>query len=240
MVTLSDCVKQAVDLSTGIQTRDNVLDRRLQQSHNIGNQFALALDSYQLIKFVSGNSAVEPTTIELLFDDNGTYNSGQLLVLKDGKPHNLMLSGRTMHTNGDWSTLCLPFDIDDFSGTPLDGFTVKELDTETASDGHVTGIEGSTLYLNFKDATRIEAGKPYVIKQNKLAVHRYTAMAGTAGINALISYDKLIDDNMSTVWNVAFSGSAYCEFRSYVPMRATSYTVTTGSRPSSSEPLLPS
>ena len=185
-----------------------------------------------LIKFVSGNSAVEPATIELLFDDNGTYNSGQLLVLKDGQPHNLMLSGRTIYTDGKWNTLCLPFDIDNFSGTPLEGFTVKELDTETAYSGHVTGVEGTTLYLNFKDATRIEAGKPYIVKSNELAVHRYTATAGTAGIQEVISYDKLIDGNTSTVWNVAFSGSAYCEFHSYVPMLATSYTETTGSRTS--------
>ena len=119
-----------------------------------------------LIKFVSSDSAVEPGAIELLYDDNGTYNSGQLLVLKDGHPHNLMLSGRTIHTDGKWNTLCLPFNIDDFSGTPLEGFTVKELDTETAYSGHVTGIDGETLYLNFKDASSIEAGKPYIVKKS--------------------------------------------------------------------------
>ena len=55
LVTLSDCVKQAMDLTTGIETRDNVLDWRLQQSHNIGNKFVLALDGYKLIEFVSAN-----------------------------------------------------------------------------------------------------------------------------------------------------------------------------------------
>ena len=52
-VTLSDSVKQTVDLTTGIQARYDILDRRLQQSHNIGDKFVLALDSYQLIKLVS-------------------------------------------------------------------------------------------------------------------------------------------------------------------------------------------
>ncbi|MBR7029730.1 MAG: leucine-rich repeat protein, partial [Prevotella sp.] len=121
-----------------------------------------------LIKFASDGKTVEPVDIEMLYDDNGTYNSGQLLALKDGRTHNLMLSGHTIHTDGKWDTLCLPFDIDDFSGTPLDGFAVKELDTETAHDGHVTGIDGMTLYLNFKDATRIEAGKPYIVKKSGL------------------------------------------------------------------------
>jgi hypothetical protein len=123
-----------------------------------------------LIKFVSDGQTVEPPVIEQLYDNNGTYNSGQLLVLKDGRTHNLMLSKRTLYTDGNWNTLCLPFDIDDFSGTPLDGFTVKELDTETLYDGHLTGIEGSTLYLNFKNSTRIEAGKPYIVKKSGQAI----------------------------------------------------------------------
>ncbi len=119
-----------------------------------------------LFRFASEGQTVEPAVIEQLFDDNdnGTYNRSQLLVLKDGQPHNLMLMGRTLYRDGYWNTLCLPFGIDNLSGTPLDGATVKELDTETAYDGHVTGVDGTTLYLNFKNATSIEAGKPYIVK----------------------------------------------------------------------------
>ena len=117
-----------------------------------------------LFRFASEGQTVEPAVIEQLFDDNGTYNREQLMSLKDGQPHDLMLMGRTLYRDGYWNTLCLPFGIDNLSGTPLDGATVKELDTETAYDGHVTGVEGTTLYLNFKDATRIEAGKPYIVK----------------------------------------------------------------------------
>ncbi len=52
-VTLSDSVKQAMNLTTSIQTRNNILDWRLEQSHNIGNEFVLALDRYELFQFVS-------------------------------------------------------------------------------------------------------------------------------------------------------------------------------------------
>ena len=52
-VTLSDSVKQSMDLTTSVQARYDSLDRRLQQSHNIGDKFVLALDSNQLIKLVS-------------------------------------------------------------------------------------------------------------------------------------------------------------------------------------------
>lgn len=43
--------------------------------------------------------------------------------------------------------------------------TLLELDTdENDSYEHVTGFENGTLYLNFKPANTIEAGKPYLIK----------------------------------------------------------------------------
>ena len=39
-----------------------------------------------------------------------------------------------------------------------------ELDTEAGSYAHTTGFDNGTMYLNFKSATSIEAGKPYIIK----------------------------------------------------------------------------
>lgn len=82
-----------------------------------------------------------------------------------GKTCNMVFSGRTLYCDGSWNTLCLPFSLASLEGTPLDGFTVKELDIDTEYNGHKTGISGSTLYLNFKDATAIEAGKPYIVKK---------------------------------------------------------------------------
>ena len=76
----------------------------------------------------------------------------------------LTLQDRTFYHDGYWNTLCLPFALATLTGTPLDGATVMELDTETAYNDHVTGLEGTTLYLNFKAATSIEAGKPYIVK----------------------------------------------------------------------------
>ena len=75
------------------------------------------------------------------------------------------LAERTFMADGRWTTLCLPFSLPSLVGTPLEDFTVKELDTSTAVDGHTTGLKDGTLYLNFKDATSIEAGKPYIVKK---------------------------------------------------------------------------
>lgn len=100
----------------------------------------------------------------------------------------VVLNDRTLYKDKKWNTLCLPFgvtdtDIDDghpaatggldgksFTGTPLEGATVMELDTEGSythtTGAHKTGLDADskTLYLNFKAVNEIEAGKPYIIK----------------------------------------------------------------------------
>ena len=45
IVTLSDSVKQTMNLATGVQARNNILDWRLQQCNNICDKLVLALDS---------------------------------------------------------------------------------------------------------------------------------------------------------------------------------------------------
>ena len=72
------------------------------------------------------------------------------------------LSDRTLYKDGYWNTLVLPFAISDFTGTPLEDATVKELLTTSNLDNN------GTLTLNFSDAlTAIEAGKPYIVKWSK-------------------------------------------------------------------------
>ena len=76
----------------------------------------------------------------------------------NGSVADVTLQGRTLTKDGNWNTLCLPFAINSFAGTPLEGATVKELDATLSS------LAGNTLTLKFKDATSIEAGKPYIVK----------------------------------------------------------------------------
>ncbi len=78
--------------------------------------------------------------------------------------YNVSIADRTLYTDNYWNTLCLPFSLSDFTGTPLEGAVVKELDIEGDYSGHKTGVEGNTLHLYFKEATSITAGKPYFVK----------------------------------------------------------------------------
>ena len=90
----------------------------------------------------------------------------ETIEANDGRIANVTVSGRTLYKDGDWNTLCLPFDIDDISTSPLVGATIMELDTEGEYDGHQTGFdaESGTLYLYFQEVDEIEAGVPYLIK----------------------------------------------------------------------------
>ena len=75
----------------------------------------------------------------------------------NGCEADVTLSGRTLYKDGAWNTLCLPFSVDNFTGTPLEGATVKTLAS--------TSFSGGTLTMTFSDdLTSIEAGKPYIVK----------------------------------------------------------------------------
>lgn len=66
---------------------------------------------------------------------------------------------RTFYKDGEWNTLCLPFAVAD-AKTAFDNAELREVDTEKSN--------GNTIV--FKEATAIEAGKPYLIKwANSLA-----------------------------------------------------------------------
>ncbi len=94
---------------------------------------------------------------DLILYDNA--DNSTTLADNKGKVVNVTLSGRTLYKNGSWNTLCLPFDIDDFTGTPLEGATVKRLVSSSFANG--------TLTLNFSDdMDNIEAGIPSIVKWN--------------------------------------------------------------------------
>ena len=112
-------------------------------------------------------------------------NTGMISLLSAAKSNDITLQGRTLWKDGNWNTLCLPFDMTSEQVTAqLAPDALMELDVEgyynvttgnpwpgnTSYDGYrQTGFDATsgTLYLYFKDATSITAGKPYIIKWNK-------------------------------------------------------------------------
>ena len=89
---------------------------------------------------------------EITLDENGDNN------VEAAENVNVTLK-RTFYKDGEWNTLCLPFAVAD-AKTAFDNAELREVDTEKSN--------GNTIV--FKEATAIEAGKPYLIKwANSLA-----------------------------------------------------------------------
>ncbi len=82
----------------------------------------------------------------IFLDENGDNN------VEAAENVNVTLK-RTFYKDGEWNTLCLPFAVAD-AKTAFDGAELREVDTEKSN--------GNTIV--FKEATAIEAGKPYLIK----------------------------------------------------------------------------
>lgn len=82
----------------------------------------------------------------IFLDENGDNN------VEAAENVNVTLK-RTFYKDGEWNTLCLPFAVAD-AKTAFDGAELREVDTQNSHDNTIV----------FKEATAIEAGKPYLIK----------------------------------------------------------------------------
>ena len=80
------------------------------------------------------------------------------LIKHDKNLTNVTLADRTLYKDGQWNTLCLPFDLADLTGTPLEGAIVKTLADASLIDGKLT--------IDFTDGTinGILAGYPFIVK----------------------------------------------------------------------------
>lgn len=101
------------------------------------------------------------TSIDLILVDN-SYNK-PIINAHHNLNANVTISGRTLYRDGDWNTLCLPFSLETFEDTPLEGATVMSLGNSGACN---TGFDAETgvLSLDFVEANEIEAGVPYIVK----------------------------------------------------------------------------
>ena len=96
----------------------------------------------------------------LTLTDNSDNNDAISDAADSGDSYKVVLYGRTLYKDESWNTICLPFSLASFTGTPLEGAVVKTLISTDFSNG--------TLTMNFSDdQTSITAGKPYIVKWAK-------------------------------------------------------------------------
>ena len=123
-------------------------------------QRSIILRWWLLVFFVSLAVTHRTQAQELTLYDNNSNNS-TIITNNNGQTRNVTFSGRTIYSDGDWNTLCLPFNMSEsqIASSPLAGYTIKSLDgTQSNLDGN------GKLTLRFNTATTIEAGRPYIVK----------------------------------------------------------------------------
>ena len=163
----------------------------------------------------SGSTSEKPyvrviETTPLVLQDNTDNASAIAEAAGDARLCTVTLDGRNLYKDGAWNTLCLPFDVDQFYGTHLDGATVMELDTDgkytangtldNESGTLQTGLDANTgmLYLYFKSATSIKAGKPYIVKWETTGdavenpIFYGVTIANAAPVDNIVSHDGAI------------------------------------------------
>ena len=94
--------------------------------------------------------------------DNSTALALMAAVPEKFGTYSVSLNGRTLYKDGDWNTLCLPFDVTVGSGQ-MEGATAMTLNGSTSGFDSESGV----LTLNFDNVTEgntIAAGTPFIIK----------------------------------------------------------------------------
>jgi hypothetical protein len=127
--------------------------------------FSDCVETYQAKASTMGANVNDIVAIEGIALADAADNSA-LITAADGYALDVTLQGRTLWKDGDWNTLCLPFDVSITSGTLSgNGVVAMTLDNTTS------GLSGTTLTLNFNavsttgdQAGLIPAGTPFIIK----------------------------------------------------------------------------
>lgn len=108
---------------------------------------------------------------------NDTVNNSKLLEANDNKSTPVILS-RTLLAD-TWNTFCVPFDIDLKDGK-INGIEVNVMEYDRTTD-HT---------INFKNATKIEAGKAYLIKPKKDIKDPVFSDVTIKNVTPIVSGDK--------------------------------------------------
>lgn len=147
---------------------------------------------------ICGNTATQSITSGCLYTGgtssspivnltlHATADNTTALADVDGQTRNVLLEGLTLHPDGLWNTICLPFDIPPAAEglSPIAGATVKELSAIT--------LTHDTLTLTFTDTPAVKAGQPYIVRWDALPVEGLTNPVFLAAtIQASLGRDSL-------------------------------------------------
>ncbi len=110
------------------------------------------------LKFVDEGDDRPQAVLKATICEEVDYNDGSAntVSINDNKCI-VTLNDRTIYKDGNWNTLCLPFEVNlNASNCPLYGATAMELKESS--------FENGALSLTFESVTTLTAGTPYLIK----------------------------------------------------------------------------
>ena len=138
-------------------------------------------------------------------------------------PITLRLKDRTLHKDGSWNTICLPFDMtaDQYSASPLAGATIKMLSEDLTGyypDGGKIGrasFDYPVIFFHFVDAAPgtkgLQRGKPYLVKwsSGNDLVDDTTEPSGAAALHQLDFKYVTVKETTPSAWegNANYEGT---------------------------------
>lgn len=130
----------------------------------LGNKISEASDM-RLVVFstpTDNNTTTIPARTRLTVSNKITLldTEDNTEVLEEHKNQTQNMSVFRSLTAGMYNTLCLPFDVNELTGTPLENTTIWQYNGATV-ENEATNKE---IFLNFEEVTAIEAGKPYLVE----------------------------------------------------------------------------
>ena len=96
------------------------------------------------------------TTLKELTLGNSATDNSDVINKNIGQTVSVILTNRTLAKDGEWNTICLPFEVM-LEGSPLEGAEARTLESATMVGTHVTLYFGNAV-------TSLLAGVPYIIK----------------------------------------------------------------------------
>ena len=128
--------------------------------------FVKAAKGEEEVTFIPDLSTVNP----LLVLKDRADNTAAIAAADDSRPHDVLLQGLTLYKDGRINTLCLPFDIENTDGTPLEGaeiYRIKDSNIYTEQLRQVLVFQKIDPTNNTEEAFRyLKAGSPYLVRWN--------------------------------------------------------------------------
>ncbi len=134
------------------QQMQAMLDTTLARLDTVGNIY----DMLEILSENTYNVFDQYAKEQSEFEFNEDYDNTEFLESHIGDVRDVQIN--TTFEAGMWTTICLPFNLDNFIGTPFEGCEVVAMASSLLNDAN------DTLLVNVKHVTSIAAGVPYIVR----------------------------------------------------------------------------